>query len=71
MVTRHILEQTGRNSDDLAAIKSRLDPFERRFGALERKLDGLDLKVNRLRRDPPSIIADAMRKVLKERDERR
>ena len=71
MVTRHILDQTRRNSDDLAAIKSRLDPFEQRFDALERKLDGLDLKVNRLRRDLPTIIADAMRKVLKERDERR
>jgi hypothetical protein len=71
MVTRHILEQTGRNGDDLAAIKSRLDPFEQRFDALERKLDGLDLKVNRLQRDLPTIIADAMRKVLKERDERR
>jgi uncharacterized protein YoxC len=28
MVTRHILEQTRRNSDDLAAIKTRLDRVE-------------------------------------------
>ena len=28
MVTRHILEQTRRNGDDLAAVKSRLDRVE-------------------------------------------
>jgi hypothetical protein len=50
MVTRHILEQTRRNSDDLAAIKSRLDGFEQRFDGLDRKVDGLDRKVDGLER---------------------
>ena len=36
MVTRHILEQTRRNGDNLAAIKSRLE-------RVEEKLDGVDL----------------------------
>jgi uncharacterized protein YoxC len=75
MVTRHILEQTRRNSDDLAAIKSRLDRHDHRFDALEqkvdgleRKVDGLDLKFNRLTRDLPTVVADVMRQVLRERD---
>jgi len=63
MVTRHILDETRRNSDDLAAIKSRLDRFEHRFDVLERKADGLT-------RDLPTIVADVMREVLKERDGR-
>jgi hypothetical protein len=75
LVTRHILEQTRRNSDDLAAIKGRLDRFEQRFDGLERKVEGLerkvdnvDLKVNRLARDLPIVVADVMRQVLGERD---
>jgi predicted nuclease with TOPRIM domain len=82
MVTRHILDQTRRNSDDLAAIKSRLDRFDQRFDgleqkfdgldrkvdALDRRFDGLDLKVNRLTRDLPIMVADVMREVLRERD---
>ena len=68
MVTRHILEQTRRNSDDLAAIKSRLDRHDQRFDALEQKVDGLDLKFNRLTRDLPTVVADVMRRVLRERD---
>jgi tetrahydromethanopterin S-methyltransferase subunit G len=62
MVTRHILEQTRHNSDDLAAIKSRLD-------RVEHKVDGLDRKVDGLTRDLPTIVADVMREVLRERDE--
>ena len=34
LVTRHILEQTRRNADDLAAVKTRLD-------RVERKVDGV------------------------------
>jgi CII-binding regulator of phage lambda lysogenization HflD len=77
MVTRHILEQTRRNSDDLAAIKSRLDrhdqrfdQLEQKFDGLERKVDGLDLKFNRLTRDLPTVVADVMRQVLRECDGR-
>jgi len=50
MVTRHILEQTRHNSDDLAAIKSRLDRHDQRFDALERKFDGLERKFDGLER---------------------
>src|SRR5262245_44819220 len=39
MVTRHILEQTRRNGDDLAAIRTRLD-------RVEGKLDGLDQRIS-------------------------
>src|SRR5262245_6516090 len=46
MVTRHILEQTRRNSDDLAAIKTRLDRVERKVDGLEQKVDGLDRKID-------------------------
>jgi uncharacterized protein YoxC len=74
LVTRHILEQTRRNSDDLAAIKSRLDRVERKVDGLEdkvegldRKIDGVDVKVSRLARELPTVVADVMRQVLRER----
>ena len=70
MVTRHILDQTRRNSDDLAAIKSRLDRFENRFDGLEQRFDGLERKVDGLTGHLPTIVADVMREVLKERDGR-
>jgi hypothetical protein len=41
MVTRHILEQSRRNSDNLAAIKTKLDRVEGKVGALQTKVDGL------------------------------
>jgi hypothetical protein len=68
MVTRHILDQTRRNGDDLAAVKSRLDRFDQRFDGLEQRVDGLDRKVDGLTRDLPIIVADVMRQVLRERD---
>jgi uncharacterized protein YoxC len=55
MVTRHILEQTRRNGDDLAAVKSRLDRVEsrldgveQRLGGVERKLDGVEQRLDGL-----------------------
>jgi len=66
MVTRHVLEQTRRNGDDLAAIKTRLDRVERKVDGLEHKVDGLEQNLNRLRRDLPSIVGDAVRGVLRE-----
>jgi hypothetical protein len=51
MVTLHILEQTRRNGDDLAALKTRaarveekLDGLDRKVGGLDRKVDGMDGK---------------------------
>jgi DNA-binding FrmR family transcriptional regulator len=52
-VTRHILEQTRRNSDDLAAIKTRLD-------RVEGKVDGVDRKVDDLAKNLPGIVRDVL-----------
>jgi predicted RNase H-like nuclease (RuvC/YqgF family) len=81
-VTRHILEQTRRNSDDLAALRTRtkrieekvdglerkVDGVERRVDGLERKVDGLDRKLDGFIREFPGIVRDTMREVLRERD---
>lgn len=85
MLTRHILEQTGRNGDDLAAIKSRLDRsdqrfdslerrfdnLERRFDGLERKVGGLERQMNGLRKDLPTIVSEVMRNVLRQHNKER
>jgi cell division protein FtsB len=63
-VTRHILEQTRHNGDDLAAIKSHLDRVDQRFDRLEDEMDGL-------RKNLPKIVGDRMRDVLQERDRKR
>jgi uncharacterized protein YoxC len=75
LVTRHILEQTRRNGDDLAAVKSRLDRvegkvdgLERKFDGLERKFDGLGRKVDGLTKSLPEIVGEVMREVLDERE---
>ena len=76
LVTRHILEQSRRNGDDLAAIKTRLDRIEDKLDGLDlkslaRKVDGLDNKVDGLAKALPRIVGDEMRKALRERDDRR
>jgi predicted nucleic acid-binding Zn-ribbon protein len=76
MVTRHILEQTRRNGDDLAAIKTRLDRVEEKLDgvdlkSLARKVDGLDKKFDGLTKSLPSIVGEVMREVLGERDDKR
>jgi uncharacterized protein YoxC len=75
MVTRHILEQTRRNGDDLAAVKARLDRVEnrldgveQRLGGVEHRLGGVERKVDTLTRNLPKIVSDVMREVLDERD---
>jgi predicted translin family RNA/ssDNA-binding protein len=71
LVTRHILEQTRRNSDDLATIKSRLSRVEGRLDQVEQKLDGLDRKVENLSREFrgfPAMVGEVVREVLRERD---
>jgi len=72
MVTRHILEQTRHNSDDLAAIKTRLDRVEHKVDGLDNKIDGvesrLDNRIGSLGRSLPKIVGDVMREVLRERD---
>jgi uncharacterized protein YoxC len=75
MVTRHILEQTRRNGDDLAALKTRIDRVEKKVDGLEQKVDGLgrkvdliDGKLDGLTKSLPTIVAETMREVLDERD---
>ena len=70
-VTRHILEQTRRNGDDLAAVKSRLDRHDQRFDNLERRFDNLERQVDSLRKEIPTIVGDVMRDVMQERDKKR
>jgi len=72
LVTRHILEQTRRNGDDLAAIKARLGRVEAKLDGVDlkglvQKVDGLDKKVDRVDRKVdaltnslPSIVRGAL-----------
>lgn len=64
LVTRHILEQTRRNGDDLASLKTRLDRVETQLGGVAGDLKGL---VKNL----PTMMRDTMREVLGERDRKK
>jgi len=73
MVTRHVLEQARRNSDDLAAIKTRLDRVESRLDGVESRLVGVesglgrvDGKVDSLTRSLPEIVGEAVREAFRE-----
>ena len=59
LVIRHVLEQTRRNSDDLASIKARQNAHDARFDRLEAELRSLN-------RDLPGVIAETLREVLRE-----
>ena len=60
LVTRHILEQTRRNGDDIAAVKTRLNRVEEKVDGLDRKVDGLATKVDALAQSIPGIVRDAL-----------
>ena len=71
LVTRHILEQTRRNGDDLAAMKTRLDRIENKLEGVDlkglvRKVDGLDRKLDQLIKDLPNLVGQLMREILQE-----
>ncbi|MBV8752149.1 MAG: hypothetical protein JO328_04735 [Hyphomicrobiales bacterium] len=66
MVTRHILEQTRRNSDDLAAIKTRLDRVEEKVDGVQRDVNMLRGAVSGLARDLPTIVGEAVRQAMRE-----
>ena len=75
VLLRRILEQTHRNSDVLAAIKSclnrhdqRFDDLERSFGNLEHSLSVLEGEFGSFRNDLTTVIRDVMREVLDEHD---
>ena len=80
MVTRHILEQTRPNGDDLAAVKTKLDGVEAKVDSAEASLgarvdtlgariDALAVKVDGLIKSLPKIVGDVMRGVLNGRSE--
>ena len=71
IVTRHILEQTRRNGDDLAAVKTRLDRVENRLDRVEGRLDRVEHKIDGLVRTLPEIVTDAVRHAFDERDSRK
>jgi hypothetical protein len=63
LVTRHILEQTRRNGDDLAVIKTRLERVEEKLDGVDlkslvRKVDVLDKKVDDIAQSLPGIVSD-------------
>lgn len=75
LVTRHILEQTRRNSDDLVAIRSQLTRMEHRQDSADADLRAVHYDVAALRtefatltRNLPTIVADTMHEVLRKRD---
>ena len=74
LVSRHVLQQTRHNGDDLAAVKTRLDRLEGRMDALEARMDALEGRMARLETrfesletNLPKIIGDVMRAVLSEK----
>jgi tetrahydromethanopterin S-methyltransferase subunit G len=83
MVTRHILEQTRRNGDDIAAVKTRLDRVETRLDKVENRLGGVENrleavegrlgrvehKVDTFSRDLPTIVGGAVRDAFREERE--
>jgi tetrahydromethanopterin S-methyltransferase subunit G len=75
VVSRYILEQTRRNGDDLAAVKTRLGRVEGRLDRVESEVrqlaeEGRQTReeLRQLRRELPGIVAETMREVLRERD---
>ncbi|HKD25298.1 MAG TPA: hypothetical protein VKC66_05190 [Xanthobacteraceae bacterium] len=64
--TRHILEQTRRNGDDLAAVRAELKGLARDVGSINVKLTqevaSVNAKLSALVRNLPTTIAEALRK---------
>ncbi|MEA2880102.1 MAG: hypothetical protein QOF14_5298 [Hyphomicrobiales bacterium] len=86
MVTRHILEQTRRNGDDLATVKTRLDQVETRLGAriggvekrldtriggVESRLGRVESKLDGLARSLPEVVGEVVREAFREERERK
>jgi chromosomal replication initiation ATPase DnaA len=69
LVTRHILEQTRRNGDDLAAILGRLDRLEQKLDAIDLRglahtVSTLEKKINDLTRNLPKIVSQTVRETM-------
>jgi hypothetical protein len=83
MVTRYIIEQTRRNGDDLAILKTRMDRVEQKVDSvsgevtglrnevagLRSELTGLLGTVNGLAANLPRRVADVVRQILREHDQ--
>ena len=69
LVSRHILEQTRHNGDDIAAMRTQLTRVEQRQDRAELELRALRSEFGASRRDLPTIVAETMRDVLRERRE--
>jgi uncharacterized protein YoxC len=67
LVTRHILEQSRHNADDLAAVKTRLDRVERKVDSVAQDVGSLKASVERLLLDLPKIVASSVRDVRRQR----
>jgi len=73
MVTRHILEQTRRNGDDLAGVKTDLKGVKNDLKGLSSRVDGVqhhlgrvESKVDGLTRNLPEIVGEAVREAFRE-----
>src|SRR5881227_69207 len=73
MVTRHILEQTRRNGDDLAGVKTRLDRVETRLDGVDSRLENVESRLGRvehkvdgLAHNIPEIVGEAVREAFRE-----
>jgi tetrahydromethanopterin S-methyltransferase subunit G len=66
LVTRHVLEQTRRNGDDLAAIKTRLDRVEEKVDGVSQDVRTLKGTVDGLVSNLPNIVGEVVRSVWRE-----
>lgn len=66
LVTRHVLEQTRRNGDDLAAIKTRLDRVEEKVDGVSQDVRTLKGTVDGLVSNLPKIVGEVVRSVWQE-----
>ncbi len=75
LVTRHILEQTRRNGDDLATMRGEMKAMRgelRDFSSkVETRLDRVERKVDGLIENLPRIVGDVVQEVNSERDRKR
>ena len=72
LVSRHVLEHTRRNTEDLSALRSRVDGLDRKFDGLHSEFNGLRGEFlglrgefRKLREDLPGIVSDALRAAIK------
>ena len=71
LVTRHILEQTRRNGDDIAAMKTQLGRVETRLDGVETHIGSLSGDLKGLIKNLPTMMRDVMREVLRDRDRKK